>query len=314
MERRQPSPNNQNDNIYGVLVRDKLIITGDQNTLYIHRKGLNTHSNRYIRWTYELSDNAAINSSVWRVAFVEEVERIGLSSFVSIRTLVSTREELEFAVKEKNAYADEDNAGFVGGLAHGNQTTLDVAFYADGIEFKPSSDTFIMARELDILQKSQLWYYDYPDHSFDQNTKLGVLWQKWNFNYNLITLIQTVKWERAIITAPCFMGMLPFARSEGSEFISSHALRSPLYKREDISVAGEPLAEMPIGHTRLLGTVGVTGSMNIPKVEGFTNNSTGMLVRQRAKNKVYTVVHRGIPTVVGDTIRVFTEYDINTHN
>ncbi len=294
-----------------------LILTGDTDTLYIHRKGGKKGSSRYIRWTYQLSDNAAINSAVWRVAKVEEVERTGRWSFTTVATLVGAAEEIEFAVKESGATTTDPNAGFVGGLAHGNHTTVDVEFRADGEAIAPSPSLQRVCRRLEVFQKSQLWYYDWAGgHEFDQNEKLGLLWSRWDFAGRVAELDQTVKWEKAIVTSPCFMAMLPFARGAAPDYISSVARRAPYFESEDITVTTGTLPENPALYSvaQLLGTEAVSGERRVDILSGVTNNPAEWIAMQSTKNKAYIAVHRGTATVVDDDIRIRAEFDIDTGN
>lgn len=296
---------------------ESLILTGDTDTLYIHQKGGKKGSARYVRWTYQLSDNAAINSAVWRVAAVDEVERTGLWTFSDIASIIGNAEEVEFAVKESGATTTDPNAGFVGGLAHGNQTTIDIEFRADGVLVTPSAALQLVCRRLEVFQKSQLWYYDWAGgHEFDQNEKLGLLWSRWDFAGRVAELDQTVKWEKAIVTSPCFMANLPFARGTAPDYISRDARRTPYFEPEDVTITSGTLPENPAldSVVQFLGTEGVTGERRVDILSGVTNNPAEWVARQSTKNKSYVAVHRGASTVVDDEIRIRAPFDIDTGN
>jgi hypothetical protein len=294
---------------------DEIVVLGGENAFFVHRKTSHPQSPVFIRWSFERMQVPEINSDVWRVSMIEEVSRTGTWSFTPIRTLVNRSEELEFALKERDAFTGEANAGFMGGIAHGNHSCLNAVFLIDGMHRSPAAGMRVLCRQFEFIQDSQVWYYDPSGgHSFDRAAKMGVLRNRWNLTGRGAELSLHWTWERSIETAPLFMAMLPFARGDGTDFVSSEARRSPKFQPEDITGRSGTLKQLPLGETRLSGTLGITARLRILEVRGEVANTGMTVAKQPAKNKVYHFLHRGIASRVGDVIFVRAAYDIDSDN
>lgn len=272
---------------------NKLIVSVSSNLVNIYiPKG-----DGYILYPFVHSINSDRGCDVWRCQRVYSANKDSGGNLVVDQEIVTVG-EIETAIKI------EGKSDFMGGLAHGDEILTSISMFINGVS-QPFLNKTYSVDSVEFIQQSNLYE---PDTATPQSVVAATNHKRWVFTKDGVSLQQTIVWSGSYDIDVAYMGMLPALRDSGSIKITDSAYRSPLWIKEDISVAGFPQVNSDSTNLNLSGNMySVTSSA--PK--GFTDPSRFVNVSPAdLYNKIYYSYCKDKQVTPGDEFSMTFNFDV----
>lgn len=206
---------------------EEVVILQRETEVDIMMKGSNPASNKYLRYRMQRVTTPSINSDVWRLNEVWEVDRTGEFTFSSVKRICNGG-EFETAIRQAS------KSDFMGGTAHGDEELFTVTMLIDGTQVDLGQTANFRGRRVEFLQGSDMYEVD-TDPA--KSNRVAKNYKRWVYEGGELELFQRVVWEDAIELDVTYMTMCTFERWEGTTQISDRGYRSPLYLEEAIGAS-----------------------------------------------------------------------------